>query len=263
MSKFDVKNKIDDWLYATYNTVADVLFFLKRDIRKVTAGNARFIRKETGGRCFIVGTGPSLKSVPDELFNLMSKEYCFGVNFLYKSEVFNKVKPNYYVLMDDYFWGEYSNTFSEICNKYDIGKPVFITDYRAKDLLNDHHMFLHAKNYPVNNVRLDLCGNSSALMNVVSYSIAAAMFMGFKEIYLVGCDYNAFSTNGIGHCYDDDDLKESGLNLAYFLKFYHITTEFHYLLAKEAKKNGVKIINITDGSLLDAYPRVSYKKIDW
>lgn len=263
MSKFDVKERVDSILYNFYNILSDILFSFKRNIKKITKNNASFIIKEKNARCFIVGTGPSLNSVPDELLNQISKESSFGVNFLYKSEIFEKIKPNYYVLMDDYFWGEFRNVFSDVCNKYDSGGPIFITDYRAKDILSGDHVFIHAKNYPVNNVRLNLCGNSSALMNVVSYSIASAIFMGFKEIYLVGCDYNAFSTSGVGHCYDDEELKESGLNLAYFLKFYHITTEFHYLLAKEAKKKGVKIINLTEGSLLDAYPRSSYKDINW
>ena len=87
--------------------------------------------------------------------------------------------------------------------------------------------------------------------------------MGFKNIYLLGCDYNAFCTAGKGHAYDDkSELAQTDYNLAFYLKFYWITTEVHYLIAKLAKKRGVNIINLTPGSLLDAYPRVLSGVID-
>lgn len=263
MSKFDLKDKIDSLIFSFYNIVSDVLFLFSGDEKSIIKKNKRFKNTAKSERCFIFGTGPSLNEMPEEFFDAISKECSFGVNFLYKSSIFEKIKPDYYTLMDDLFWGEYSNAFSEITKHYGDRKPTFITDCRAKHLVKGDSLFLYAKNYPVGSVRLNLCGNSSALMNVLSYSISSAIFLGFKEIYLVGCDYNAFCTNGVGHCYDDEELKESGLNLAYFLKFYHITTEIHYLLAAEAKKYGVKIINITDRSLLDAYPRMSYRDLEW
>lgn len=263
MGKFDVKDKIDSYLYRSFNVISDGLFLANFNARRILKRNSEFKLSREGSRCFIVGTGPSLKDLPEDFLRLISKEVSFGVNFLYKSSFFEVIKPDYYVLMDDLFWGDYSNVFSDVSSMYGGAGPIFVTDYRAKDIINNDAIYLHAKHYPVDSVRLDICGNSSALMNVVSYSIATAIFLGFKEIYLVGCDYNAFCTSGVGHCYDDHELKESGLNLAYFLKFYHITTQFHYLLSAEAKKRGVKIVNLTDGSLLDAYQRSSYKDLEW
>jgi hypothetical protein len=103
-----------------------------------------------------------------------------------------------------------------------------------------------------------LNGNIFAAMNVVSFSILAAMFMGFKKINLLGCDYNAFCTNGKGHAYDDkSELGQFKYNLAFYLRFYWITTEIHYLIAKLAKRNGVEVINMSEGSLLDAYPKAT------
>jgi|SRR5690606_240291 len=263
MSKFDIKDKIDSFIYRAFNVASDTLFLTNNGARRIIDKNNQFKIRRNGSRCFIIGTGPSLKNIPDDFVRLISKEVSFGVNFLYKSPIFELIKPDYYVLMDDLFWGDYSSVFSEVSALYGESDPIFVTDYRAKDIVNKDAIYLHAKHYPVDKVRVDISKNSSALMNVVSYSIATAIFLGFEEIYLVGCDYNAFCTGGVGHCYDDKELKESGLSLAYFLKFYHITTQFHYLLSAEAKKNGVKIVNLTDGSLLDAYPRASYKDFEW
>jgi len=87
--------------------------------------------------------------------------------------------------------------------------------------------------------------------------------MGFKEIYLLGCDYNLFCSKGASHCYDDEkelaDLPT--YNLAFYLKYYHLTTEFHYMIREEAKSRGVDVINLTEESLLDAYPKKSIESV--
>ena len=99
-------------------------------------------------------------------------------------------------------------------------------------------------------------------MNVVATSILSAIYFGVKDIYLIGADYNAFCSQGKGHAYDDDDeLSQSDYNLAFYLKFYAIGTEFHYLIAKYAKKRGVRIINLNPDSLLDAYPKIPLNEI--
>lgn len=263
MNKFDLKDRIDSIIYGSYNILSDILFVFNFKAKKLLENNKSYKVVEGKNRCFILGTGPSLRSIPNEFLDFLSTEATIGVNFLYKSDIFNKVKPKYYALVDDLFWGDLSNVFSDVYEAYGEQKPIFITDYRAEKLVQKEGVFIYAKNYPTKGVRLDLSRNSSALMNVVSYSIASAIFLGFKEIYLLGCDYNAFCSGGAGHCYDDGDLKNDNINLAYFLKFYHLTTEFHYLLSKEAKRLGVKVINITEGSLLDAYPRKSFADIKW
>ncbi|EEY39721.1 6-hydroxymethylpterin diphosphokinase MptE-like protein [Vibrio mimicus] len=262
MNKFDIKDKIDAYIYKSYNVISDTKFLFNIKAKQVLARNKRFIGADERKRCFIMGTGPSINNLSEELIDKLANETVFGVNFLYKSKVFKKVMPTHYVLMDGAFWGEYSNVFRDVLSCYEnVDQPTFITDLRAKSFLElegiNDAFYVYAKKYPVDDVFLDFSKNTSALNNVVSYAISAAIYMGYEEIYLLGCDYNAFCTSGVGHCYDDDELKNSGLNLSYFLKFYYITTVFHYLLSKKSKDLGVKVINLTDGSLLDAYPRKS------
>ncbi len=266
MSKFDLKDKIDNLIYKTYNVYSELKFSFDYINKKTLSNNRHFILdNNNNARCFIIGTGPSIKKLSDGVIEQLAHETTFGVNFLYKTKGFHKIKPKYYVLMDDLFWGEYSYVFRDILSHYEEQAPIFVTDIRAKEILSEYKVknkiYLYAKKYPVDKVNIDYEKNASALNNVVSYAIAVAIYLGYKEIYLLGCDYNAFCTNGIGHCYDDSELKEKKINLAYFLKFYHLTTEFHYLLAKRAKDLDVRIINITEGSLLDAYPRQSVESV--
>lgn len=267
MSKFDLKDKLDNSIYNTYNLFSDILFHLNPSVKKILKNNLEFKDKHQGERCYILGTGPSLKSLKADHIDLLRKEVVFGVNSFYKAEVVSSLVPKYYALMDNLYWEQWSHTFYDVVEKYGEKSPVFITDLRAKNLSEEalpekKHIYIYSKKYPVKEMSERLDENIFAAMNVVSYSILVAMYMGFKDIYILGCDYNAFATAGHGHAYDDkSEVDQVDYNLAFYLKFYWITTEFHYLISKLAKKKGISIINITPGSLLDAYPRKSIDNV--
>lgn len=260
MSKFDIKDRIDETLYSLYNFASDLAFRVS-PVRKIVSQNARYRNVHAGQRCFIVGTGPSLNQLADEHLIRLKDEVVFGVNSLYKSTIGASLRPRYYTLMDNLYWEQWSSTFAEVSAQYPDRVPVFITDVRAKGLVDalpgDHQaLYIHSKKYPTREMSADIDSNIYAAMNVISYSILTAIHMGFSEIYLLGCDYSAFCTAGKGHCYDDEsEVAQVNYNLAFYLRFYWITTEFHYLIAKLAKKKNVKVVNLTPNSLLDAYPR--------
>jgi hypothetical protein len=236
---------------------------LKRKLRD----NIAYKKKHDGERCFILGTGPSLNLLTDMQINALSKEIVFGANSMYKAEIVSSIVPKYYGLLDNLYWTELSFTFADIAARYKQKPPIFITDIRAENFAKNactdiKHIFIYSKKYPVKEMSEKLENNIYAAMNVISYSILTAIYMGFKDIYLLGCDYNAFCTAGKGHAYDDkSELAKTKYNLAFYLKFYWITTEFHYLIAKLAKEKGVNVVNLTPNSLLDAYQRGSINDV--
>jgi hypothetical protein len=264
-SFFVLKEKVDVLSFRLFNFVSDGVFLLRKKTRSLLANNKLYLNKHLGERCFILGTGPSLAKISKDQVLALSNEIVFAVNSIYKAPTVSTITPSYYTLLDNNYWGVSNNTFQEIFERYRQKPPVFITDVRAKQHIPDgiDRVFVYAKNYPVSRMRYDLSGNLSITMNVVSSSILAAIYMGFKEIYLLGCDYNLFCSRIDTHCYDDEEeIKElPTYNLAFYLKYYHLTTEFHYAIAALARQNGIKIINLTDGSLLDAYPAIAAEKI--
>lgn len=258
MNKFAIKDSLDKILYIGFNVFSSVLFFFDFKAKRRIKKNESYRNIHEGQRCFIIGTGPSLNNIKYEEIDFLKKEITFGVNSLYKASKLDGVTPSYYAMFDNYYWNEYSYFFQEIKDKY-RDKVIFLTNYKAEKIvldLNDNldHILLYSKKYPINKIDCDLTKNMDITMNVVSSTILAAIFMGFKEIYLLGCDYNSFASNNEVHCYEEEEIVIEN-RLGYLLKFYHITTEFHYLIAKLARKKGIKVINVTEGSLLDAYPR--------
>lgn len=267
MGLFLVKEKVDNVLYRAFNVFSDFVFSVRFSIKREILKNTKYHNLHEGQRCFIVGTGPSLTNLDPGCIAQLSGEVVFGVNSFYKVAQFANVTPKYYVLMDNNYWGLASGAFDEIVDRYS-DCPVFVSDVRALSFLkktrkNINYVVLYTKNYPVDFVRTDLASNLSITMNVIGTSIQAAIYMGFKEIYLLGCDYNLFCSFVNAHSYDDAEERDilPSYNLAFYLKYYHLATDFHYKLARVAKKSGVKIINATDGSLLDAYPFKSLEMI--
>lgn len=267
MTAFEIKEKIDKFFYHVFNIISDLVFYFKFRLKKELKRNLQFKNTHKNERCFILATGPSLGNLKDKEIDSLQKEVTFGVNSFYKVNHTSKIIPKYYCLLDNLYWEEWSHVFKEIEIQYKSNCPTFITDIRCQPFINKNvkgleDIFLYTKKYPVNFISSDLDKNMFIGMNVVSTTILSAIYLGFKEIYLIGADYNAFCTSGRGHAYDDkDELSKVNYNLAFYLKFYWIGTEFHYLIYKYAKENGVKIVNLNPQSLLDAYPKAEINEI--
>lgn len=267
MTAFEIKEKIDSYIYSSFNLLSDLFFYFKFNLKNEIQKNLRYKDLHDKQRCFILATGPSLSNLSEIQIENLKNEITFGVNSFYKVQKTSVIIPKYYFLLDNLYWDEWSNVFNEIENKYKSNCPIFVTDFRAKKHINkkksiSDDIFLYMKKFPVDFISSDLDKNMFIGMNVVATAILSAIYFGFKEIYLVGADYNAFCNQGRGHAYDDkDELVNVDYNLAFYLKFYWIGTEIHYLIYKYAKQKGVKIINLNNNSLLDAYPKASMDDI--
>jgi hypothetical protein len=265
MDKFGMKKKLDNRLYQIYNSFSEIMFRLDSGNKALLHNNLKYKEIHKGESCYILGTGPSLSALSSLEIEHVKTHKTIAVNSYYKADISNTLTPDYYCLMDNIYWEDWSHSYGEIIDSYGPAvRPRFITDYRANTILSsqlacDDSLYLYTKKYPYDKVSCDLTKNVYGVMNVVSYAIISAIYLGFDEIYLLGCDYNAFCNMGNGHCYDDkDELSQSNYDLAFYLKFYWICTEFHYLISKLARENSVSIVNLTGTSLLDAYPRMSF-----
>lgn len=264
MSNFDLKDKLDRHIYSLYNITSDIVFNINWNKKRLVSPNCELKNIHKNKKCFIIGTGPSINDLTNDNFTLIKENISFAVNLFYKYKQISDFVPDYYALIDPLFASKkYHSVCKDIHNKYP--KTTFFADYRAKALLDSLNLkkksyFIYAKKYPINAIDENISANSYITLNVVSTCILIAIYMGIKEIYLVGCDYNSFASQKEVHFYDESEELGSNIEgrLAYLLKFYHLTTEFHYLIARLAKKRGVNIVNLCPHSLLDAYPRNNF-----
>jgi len=265
LNKIEFKDKIDNSLYSVFNLLSNVQFKIMRKKNKEYLNrNLIFKGRHQGERCFILGTGPSLKGVnPD----LLSNEITFGLNFLNRSEIMEHIVPTYYCFFDNSFYEQHINETISIIEKNN--KTTFFLRHKAKEIVENYNLknkniyYQYCNLYQHGNyIRVDMTRNMTAPFNVVVGCIQTAIYMGFKEIFLLGVDFTTFASSKEEHCYDKGTSPQRKISLGKDLKFYSIVCSQHYALEQYAIENGIKIYNLSENSLLDAYEKRNINDLD-
>lgn len=209
-----------------------------------------------GQRCFIVGNGPSLCT---EDLNKLRNEICFGTHRVFN--IFDKTnwRPNFYCAQDS------SLIFDSIkeIETLDADEKfiAIIKDWKNQEVKDATYLnLINNEFYP------DLPDFSTDITNgifegfTVSYMcLQIAMYMGFKEIYLIGIDHQysrsllpdgkiAVNESFADHFSEKDTLA----NIPQLYK-----SELSYVAAKKyADKHNIKIFNATRGGALEVFERV-------
>ncbi len=215
-----------------------------------------------GKRGFAIGNGPSLTR---DVLKKIKDEYSFATNKAYQMIGIEDWHPTGFVLND--------TTEIEILNKKNINiykskfaEYLFLNEL---SLLNNGIVKLNKKNniyyyiterYKSNenyNGIGDMTKSLLDLETTMHIILQVMIYLGFKEIYLVGMDYHfkyeidnngkVIHNNIKNHCdmQEDDDGMYS---------VYYMTKGFE-IINKYAKKNGIHIYNATPNSGLDVFER--------
>lgn len=214
-----------------------------------------------GNRCFIIGTGPSLKI--DDL-NKLGGEYTFSVNSIINFYEKTDWRPSYYCIVDPRVYEALEDQlvkYQEIISFYPTNRiktnilsgPAFPLDcsdmYKAKT-----DGVLRLTKFGTNPKKAFYDGAT-----VVYATMQIAAYMGFKEIYLLGVDCNYGYTKNFHNReleYNSDkykyrDTKDTG----------KVMIEAFKIAKKYADENGIKIYNTSEGGMLDVFERISLEKV--
>ena len=263
-----------------HSTLARVLMFpfmnLTRGIRMLTykrGKDAAYIRKlkdsHKGERCFIIGNGPSLE-LKD--LNALKDEFCFGMNRIY--ELFPKTswRPQCYSIVDIYM---IQRNIKKIQN---MEVPIVLADVTAKKYItSDSNIHLINVCDPftiekytdkvVNKIKFsdkaDICLRQGYTVTYIC--IQLAVYMGFKEIYLIGMDHSfSRSIGSNGKVIVNKSIKNhfySGGDSVDVCQFTN-GVEYAYAMArKECEKRGIIIKNATRGGYLEVFERINLDEI--
>lgn len=225
----------------------------------------KFKNKHLNHRCFIIGNGPSLKV---EDLEKLKNEITFAFNRIYY--IFNKTdwRPSYYCSEDDktIFKSKEEINNLKIENKF---FPVnFPWDYKINFKDANYYIFKLGDRNVEPKFSEDII-KGIYWGNTVAYTaIQLAVYMGIKEIYLLGVDHN-FSKmiNDKGEILIDKTAKD------YFTEKYNTDKEDLYIpnievstrafsaAKKYADKHNIKIYNVTRGGKLEVFERADFDKI--
>ena len=209
-----------------------------------------------GGKCFLIGNGPSLTS--GDLDNIAEHHiHSFGCNKIYLMFPGTKWRPDYYVVVDD-------NTYREsvrCIEKHSFTvfmRDLFGTEIKEGENINLFRAFdeRYGEGYP--NFSDDMSKGLYGGRTVMYEMLQIAAYMGFKEIYLLGVDFSWGEDGRATHfcsSYMDDNLVKDAM-------IYKEEQRHAYISAKKyADSHGIKIYNATRGGHLDVFERIELDKL--
>lgn len=216
-----------------------------------------------GRRCFIIGNGPSL--LADDLSLLAhNNEITFAFNRIY--HIFNQTswRPTYYISQDDKMLRGCVDNVNMIGANIKFIPAEFKWYYNitVKNAVSFHLVNSDDPSHPLLSDNIShYIGNSNT---VVLTAIQIAIFMGIKEIYLIGVDHHFHtSINNKGEILVDSTTKD------YFTDEYNrdkenlyipnldASTQNYIAVKKFAEDRNVAIYNATRGGQLEVFPRKS------
>lgn len=225
-----------------------------------------------GKRCFIIGNGPSL--IPEDL-DKIKDEYTFGTNRIY--HIYDKTnwRPSFYVSTDNNVIaseignikqiGDYPKYLNLFASRYGREKNIWYICPKGKFTIRQYENQADALSEDISKY--------VAIVNTVTViAIQIAIYMGFKEIYLLGVD-NSFakSVDKNGKLYEDKSIKSdyfAGMksmygepNVGVSIHYIDSVNDAYSLAEKFSREHGVKIYNATRGGKLEAFERVDFDEL--
>ena len=206
--------------------------------------------KHKGEKCFIVATGPSLLM---EDLDKLRDEITFSMNSIFLSFDETDWRVTYYGIQFPEFYNKYKNYIDRLDIEVKlvgdvISKQVKLSDdYYIYPLNMLNHNWSHKKYHSkFSDDAFEVVYSGST----ITYSlIQLAVYMGFKEIYLIGVDCN-YSSNKNNHFKDYGIVDPAASEVSKKMICAY----------KEAKKyadrNQIKIYNATRGGMLEVFERV-------
>ena len=230
----------------------------------------------------IMGNGPSFRDTIDNHLDILCQNDTLAVNFAANSPEFFQIKPRYYTLADPLFFedsdAENMIALYDNLNKVDWQMTLIIPVKAPVKVKNPNITVERFNMVGVDGARWlkHILFDSRMAMprprNVLIPSIMAAIWLGYKEIYLVGADHSWMKSISVDndnhvvsiqtHFYKDSN-KELGRKRDLFANvklhevahsYYTAFKAYHTILDYITPK-GVKIYNATPESFIDAFER--------
>lgn len=241
--------------------ISRIMFIPK--YKRNTASIKSFNNIHKGKRCFIIGNGPSL--LPKDL-DMLKNEITFATNRIYN--IFDKTewRPTYYCMVDDGLLSDKKNNenVKRLVNSTKflrMQKYLSIKNYYPEDIYIKTKWSRRYLKKP--KFSMDSSKEVYTIATVTYTAIQLAVYMGIREIYLLGVDNNyALERNSKGEVVINNNIKSyfSGNSEDQNSIAARYEMDIVYEFLKEySEKHDIRIYNSTRGGRLEVFER---KKIE-
>lgn len=278
---------------------------LTRKYQDILAKNLEIKNKYLGQRCFILGSGPSIKDLD---LNRLQDEYVLVVNEFDRHPQFKNLRHVHHVLADACYFIDNKNTYfwERLKHKSDTtdSAVTYFFHVKGKTLVEKEKLFSKNKihylsSHGIISDHFDFNINLNKTLpwpkNSILSCLMIAVYLGFREIYLLGCEHNFLTLNvgmeqgrkkTLDHFFVNQELEnmihmdekeakekmtarfghwEGHENYTYESKIAQILQLFKNYRLFYQKVRGlhpeIKIFNLTPNSYLDVFPARSLEEI--
>jgi hypothetical protein len=262
------------------NSLVDVhdIFFTHPDLKR----NVELKNKYNSKRIFILGSGSSIL-----LYDLkvLSNEYVMTQNSFHMHNDISDINPNFHCVVPYYQTDKEHSIWVDYINDMKVRMPdsLFIWGLNTKALIDKYHEDISAKSYYVR-TKYDLLTLKKAKVNisktimniptVLTQCLSVAIYLGFKEIYLLGFDLDQIChTNDrtFGRFYgmskitdtkfEEDAEKNSDDETTDGWYNWWLMNKQFFLIRDFADQNNISIVNGTKGGILSYFKREPIENI--
>ena len=262
------------------NSLVDVhdLLFTHHDLKK----NIELKDKYNNKRIFILGSGSSIL-----LYDLkvLKNEFVMTQNSFHMHEDIYDIEPNFHCVVPYYQSEKEYSTWIEYIGdmKEKMPSTSFMWGLNTKALIDNHHPELIKQSYYIrtkyNSLTLKKAkvNISKTIMNiptVLTQCLTVAIYMGFREIYLLGFDLDQIChTNDrtFGRFYgmskitdtkfEEDAERNSDLETTDGWYNWWLMNKQFFLIRDFADQNNISIVNGTKGGILSYFKREPIENI--
>lgn len=236
-------------------------------------------------RCFILGTGPSIKKTD---IKKLKNEKCIFVSQFYLHQDYASINPMYHIFsgMSPHMNGkatydQWLSFFKQI-EDYVPTETMLFMNYLDKNIITEHgffnnhtvHYFYYKKTIErVLNEGIDASSVLYGAQGILVMALQLALYMGFKDIYLVGFDACFEEKTLASHFYQKEASiidsvgvsPEEKLSSLYRLEeecnaFVRFLYELR-IFKTFAHNNKRNIYNATNGGVLEVFERRKYEEL--
>ncbi len=251
--------------------------YLRWHDKKFLKKNVELKDSALGKRCFVIATGPSIKT---QDLTRLAGEISISVSNFYVHPDFKTIKPLYHIFAPSHlpitpeqygvmlkdsekYFPENQNIFISTTDRHIVEKFGVLKKQNVYYYTPGHKDLKASRD-------IDFTNQLPAIQTSPHIAIYLALYVGAKEIFLLGTDHDWILHLGeTRHFYDEKDssLSQAGYNewsetdLGTECAAYVSLWDKYRKIRSYAKHRGIPMYNATVGGLLDLFPRKKLEDI--
>lgn len=223
----------------------------RRESGRVTA----FRNLHLGGRCVIIGNGPSLNETP---VDLLGEQYTFGLNRIYLMQGQLGFTPTFHVAVNRLVVEQCSQDLLK------IPTPLFTTTPNRQFLKPSPNNVYYLQRLGGPRFSGDISRGVWEGATVTYVALQIALYMGFRKAILIGVDHRFFDQGSPHKEVQSTGPDRNHFDANYFGRGFRWqlpdleTSEAAYALARRAfEDRGGKVIDATVGGALQVFEKMT------